>query len=340
MGRPLAVDVAGQVIGLWRAGHSYRHIADELNIHRNTVYGVVKRYNQRRTVVPRKSTGRRKLTTPRDDRSLIRIVQQNRRMTVPQLRQEWQRRTNVNVSESTVTKRLKSSGYIARRLVKVPKLTIAAKRTRRTWAQRHQNRTVQQWRHLVFCDESRFLLTRADGRIRVRRRNGEALNEDCVQGQVAHGGGSVRVWGGVHYLGKTQLRILEQNVTGALYREILEQDLVSHMRNHYGNNWMLVDDNARPHRANIVREYLTGEDINQLEWPPYSPDMNPIEHMWDELGRRLEGVHPQPQTLQELGQVLSNLWDAIPIERTRALVDSMPHRVQALVAARGGNTRY
>ena len=46
MGRPLAVEVAGQVIGLWRAGHSYRHIADELNIHRSTVYGEVKLYNQ------------------------------------------------------------------------------------------------------------------------------------------------------------------------------------------------------------------------------------------------------------------------------------------------------
>ena len=77
----------------------------------------------------------------------------------------------------------------------------------------------------------------------------------------------------------------------ALYLEILEQDLVSHMSNHYSNNWMLVDDNPAPHGANIVPEYLIGEDINQFEWSSYSLDMNPIDHMWNELGYRLEGVH-------------------------------------------------
>ena len=92
----------------------------------------------------------------------------------------------------------------------------------------------------------------------------------------------------------------------ALYREILEQNLVSHMSNHYGNNWMLVDDNAVPHRANIVHEYLIGEDIYQFQWSSYSPDMNSIEHMWNELDYRLKGVHPQSQTHQELGQALHN----------------------------------
>ena len=103
---------------------------------------------------------------------------------------------------------------------------------------------------------------------------------------------------------------------------------------------MLVDDNAAPHRANIVHEYLIGEDINQFQWSSYSPDMNPIEHMWNELGYRLEGVHPQSQTHQELGQALHNLWEAIRIEWTRALVDSLPHCVQALVVAYVDNTGY
>ena len=68
--------------------------------------------------------------------------------------------------------------------------------------------------------------------------------------------------------------------------------------------------------------------------------MNPIEHMWDELGRRLETVESQPQSLQEPGQILQNLWNEIPVQRTRTLIDSMPQRVQALARVRGGNTRY
>ena len=120
MGRPLPLDMAGQVMGLRRTGRSYRQIAAKLNLHRNTVYGIVKRYNDRGNLVPRKSTGHPRITTPRDDRALVRIGQRNRRMTVPQLRMEWQRHTNIRVSESTVTKRLKTSRYIARRVVKYP----------------------------------------------------------------------------------------------------------------------------------------------------------------------------------------------------------------------------
>ena len=125
-----------------------------------------------------------------------------------------------------------------------------------------------------------------------------------------------------------------------LYPAILEQDLVSHMSNHYGNNWMLVDDNAAPHRTNIVHEYLIGEDINQFQWSLYCPDRNPIEHMRNELGYRLEEVHPQSQTHQELGQALHNLWEAIQIEWSRALVDNLPHCMQALVVAYVDNTGY
>ena len=105
------------------------------------------------------------------------------------------------------------------------------------------------------------MLYRADGWICVRCRNGETLSEDCVQGRVAHGGGSVHVWGAVHYLGKMPLRVLDRNVTGQLYRDILQGDLVPHMCMHYANNWSLADDNAKPHRANIVREYINNEDI-------------------------------------------------------------------------------
>ena len=82
---------------------------------------------------------------------------------------------------------------------------------------------------------------------------------------------------------KAQLRVLEQNVTGALYCEIPEQDLVPHVHNHFANNLVLVDDNAVPRRANMVHEYQSGEDIMHIDLPLYSPDMKTIQHMWDEF---------------------------------------------------------
>lgn len=128
MGRPVPLDKAGQVIGYWRNGRSYTEISRELHLHRNTVYGVIKRFRERGTLVPRRSTGRKRITTARDDRTLFRIVRNNRRFSTKRLRREWQLQANVRVSRQTVNRRLVSRDFRARRLVKAPKLTNAAKR--------------------------------------------------------------------------------------------------------------------------------------------------------------------------------------------------------------------
>ena len=68
-----------------------------------------------------------------------------------------------------------------------------------------------------------------------------------------------------------------------MYLDILQNNLVPNTRQHYGSYWILIDDNlnARLHGANVLQKYIDMQDITRLDWPPYSPDMNPIEHMWD-----------------------------------------------------------
>ena len=148
------------------------------------------------------------------------------------------------------------------------------------------------------------------------------------------------VWAGIHYGGKTPLVVLDGNVNAAVYRDILENHFLPHARRVYGNNFRLQDDNARPHRAAAVREYLDAEGVQQMPWPACSPDMNPIEHAWDALGRAISERDNIPQTLQELAQALTEEWDALPTDNINRLVDSMPRRLNALIRARGGHTRY
>ena len=68
--------------------------------------------------------------------------------------------------------------------------------------------------------------------------------------------------------------------------------------------------------------------------------MNPIEHVWDQIGRELETLDPRPANLQELSVAISQIWNAIPQEKIRRLIRSMPRRIQAVARARGGHTRY
>ena len=114
--------------------------------------------------------------------------------------------------------------------------------------------------------------------------------------------------GGISHMGKNLLVHSGSDVTGAVYGRVLEEHLVSHGRAWYGNNWLLADDNARIHRACVVDAYLHEQDIIRMDWAPYRPDMNSIEHIWDEIGLGLEELDPQSVNLRQLGVVVQNLW--------------------------------
>ncbi|GFV31219.1 transposable element Tcb2 transposase [Trichonephila clavipes] len=103
-----------------------------------------------------------------------------------------------------------------------------------------------------------------------------------------------------------------------------------------GDDFILMDDNSRPHRANLVEDPLFEEGIVRMEWP----DLNPIEHVWDALGRRVAGRQPPPQTLQKLENALLEEWDRIPQLVINSLIDPMPQRWSTLLAVRGNHTPY
>ncbi|UYV81670.1 Transposase [Cordylochernes scorpioides] len=102
-------------------------------------------------------------------------------------------------------------------------------------------------------------------------------------------------------------------------------------------NALYQQDNARPHTARISQQAL--QDVQMLPWPPYSPDLSPIEHVWDIIGRRLHAL-PQPRSEEELWQMVEREWRAIPQDAIRTLIDSLPRRVAACIAVRGGPTCY
>ncbi|GFX96183.1 DDE_3 domain-containing protein [Trichonephila clavipes] len=99
-----------------------------------------------------------------------------------------------------------------------------------------------------------------------------------------------------------------------------------------------MDDNARPHHVNIVDECLQSEDIPRMDWPAYSPDLNPIEHVWDMLGRRIAARQPLPTCLPELRRALLDEWCNIPEDQIDNLILSTPRRCSFLKFAPGKKT--
>ncbi|GBM75723.1 hypothetical protein AVEN_92726-1 [Araneus ventricosus] len=92
------------------------------------------------------------------------------------------------------------------------------------------------------------------------------------------------VWAGIMLDGHTPLHFFERStVTGVRYRNEILETYVCLFRGAVGPYFILMDDNARPHRAHLVDDFLESEDIRRMDWPIRSSDLNPIEHVRDAL---------------------------------------------------------
>ena len=145
------------------------------------------------------------------------------------------------------------------------------------------------------------------------------------------------LWAGIWYGGRTLAIRVEGNMTGDRYYGIITSVVIPTVREH---GLVFQDDNATPHRTAKVRQALVQAGVPSLPWPSRSPDLSPIEHAWDELGRRIRDNYSIPPTnLEELFQRLTEQWNNIDQESLDCLCDSMPKRLEACIRSRGGHTR-
>ncbi|GFU12241.1 transposable element Tcb2 transposase [Trichonephila clavipes] len=97
--------------------------------------------------------------------------------------------------------------------------------------------------------------------------------------------------------------------------------------------WRLPD-NARPHAARVLQDFLS--HLQTLPWPAHSPDLSSVKHVWDQLKRQM----PSWDSVHDLKLAAQDLWVHLPQDNIRCLINSMPDRVVACIAAGGGRTRY
>ncbi len=109
---------------------------------------------------------------------------------------------------------------------------------------------------------------------------------------------------------------------------------------------IFMHDNAPIHSAEIVQEWLNASPYNVMEWPPYSPDLNPIEHCWQPLKQNVHWLAPNiihlstAEAQQRLAAVLPIAWSLIARSHYDKLIKSMPDRVKAVIESGGWYTRY
>jgi transposase len=337
----VSAETVSAIIALIDDGRSQSYVARRFGVSRSTVQRVHARYLETGLLIRRPGTGPRRKTYERDDRFVVSQSIRNRYLTAVEIRNHLQHVRNVNVSERTIRRRLNAANLVSRRPATGPELQRHHRVARLRFAREHENWNEDDWGRVLFADESRYCLRFPDGRQRVWRRTGERYTECTFSPRVSYRGGSVMVWAGISLQSHTELYLVPGgSLTADRYITEILQDYVVPYAPLVGNNFLYMHDNARPHTAGIVRDYLHEVNIAQMEWPSVSPDINPIEHVWDMLGRRVRSRVPAPMTLDDLRGALLEEWETIPQNAISHLVEGMPRRMEAVVQARGGNTRY
>ena len=151
---------------------------------------------------------------------------------------------------------------------------------------------------------------------------------------------SVMVWGGISLEGRNLHVLANGTLTAVRYRDEILRPIVRPYAGAVGPGFLLVQDNARPHVARVCRQFLDDKGIDAIDWPSRSPDLNPIENLWDVMYRCIRRHQVAPQTVQELTDALIQVWEEIPQDTIHYLIRSMPRRCQECIQARGGHTHY
>ncbi|GFT32316.1 transposable element Tc1 transposase [Trichonephila clavipes] len=244
------------------------------------------------------SSGRPRGTTPADDRYIVLQARRNRRQTAEEITRHTTQATARPISRFTLARRLHGGGLFARRPLRCVPLTPAHRRRRSLWCRKHRNWRDNEWGQVLFTDESRFSLSSDSHRILIWR-GGEAA---IIPRTSLKGTGSVN---------------------GTRYCKEILLPYVRLFRGAMGLQFLFMGDNAPCHRTVAAEQLLESEDIERMDWPARSPDLNPIEHVWDFLGKRLAALTLPPVTIRELRLALQDEWAAMPQQLIDTLILSM-----------------
>ncbi|KAJ8875985.1 hypothetical protein PR048_023893 [Dryococelus australis] len=140
--------------------------------------------------------------------------------------------------------------------------------------------------------------------------------------------------------GVEPLVFVRGNMNTEAYCIILDNEILPTLRRIFGMDpCYFQDDNARCHVARATMQWYADNNVGRLDWPAQSADLNPIEHLWDELDRRARARPARPKSIAQLMEWLQEEWRRIPVDVLQTLVESMPDRAAAVIAARDVDAR-
>ncbi|GFU24402.1 transposable element Tcb2 transposase [Trichonephila clavipes] len=268
-------------------------------------------------------------TTRREDRRIVRQALVDPTVTRSTILAD----VGVAVVPQTIYRHLAEANLKSKRPFRALPLTPEHLQLRLQWSQARSMWNVTDWEKVVFSDESRFVLGTDDNRVRVWRRPGERYNSSYTVLRHTARTAGVMVWGAIAYDSRSTLIVKRRTLTGQRYVDDILRPHVGHFLNGLPGAFF-QQDNARPHTARVAQDFL--HNFQTLLRPAHSPDLSPVEHVCEQLKRHMPSCH----SVHDLELACKDLWVHLLQDNVRCLINSIPDRVAACIAAGGGPTGY
>lgn len=325
-----------QIVGMKEAGATTAEIAVQFNISERTIRDIYKKYKERGTITPKTSSGRPRKLNERDIRSLARFTKKNRTAILSDITKS----AAIKVSEFTIRRRLHEQQLFARVAIKKPFLTAQHQAKRLEFALTHRNWTPEQWKQVIWTDESIFEIGKNFRQVLVWRTAYERYDNNCLTPTFKSGRTSVMIWGA--FAGSQQSELVfipkDQRTAKDFIELVYDGELLRFLGSISGG--ILMEDGAPVHRSKASKKWRELQSITKLEWPANSPDLNPIENIWATMKNAIQHRRIRPKNVEEMKEALKDEWQKIPADLLKKFYTSMPERLAAVIRAKGGHTRW
>ena len=150
------------------------------------------------------------------------------------------------------------------------------------------------------------------------------------------------VWGCMGWNGVGMLIEFEGIMNDKQYVDILERGVMESVEKLEldEEEFYFQQDNDPKHTSKLAYNWFEEKGIQLLKWLAQSPGINPIEHLWTHVKKKLHQYPSPPTSLHELWDRLAVEWNGIPAETCQRPIESMPRRCEAVIKAKGGHTKY
>lgn len=307
------------------AGWTQQKIANSIKCTQAAVCKTLIRYKEEGQITNRDGRGRKALfdITNSGSNLLTKTIRNNRTYNALQLQNELKTSCNINLSYNTIRRLRRKLGFRPVHFRRRPKF---GENTRRKRLQYALDNMDEDWKNIIFTDESWFIIGN-DHKIVWKQ-----PQEEPIEAEVKQHPDKVMIWGGIWWDGRTKLCIIDGNVDGEKYREILYNYI---LRPHLNEDEkQVLQDGARAHTAEETLEFCDEHDISIKQNPPSSPELNPIEKVWNWMKDEVNKINPS--TKEELITVLQQVWDSIPQNIIQAFISHNNTVVNDLIASNGG----